>query len=139
MLIQLRAGDLASAEETLKKGLARIPASGKIQWGLGLISALQGNTTQAAQQLERAVELLPEWAGSYSTLGVFYYQTGQIKRAREVLDRFKGSNAGGLDVQRIEQALSQSPANSASPTQPLSNEARQQLLQFALVIADRTL
>ena len=139
MLIQLRAGDLPGAEETLKKGLARIPASGKIQWGLGLISALQGNTTQAAQQLERAVDLLPEWAGSYSTLGVFYYQTGQIERAREVLDRFKGSNAGGLDVQRIEQALAQSPASSSSPTQPLSNEARQQLLQFALVIADRTL
>lgn len=139
MLIQLREGDLANAEQTLKKGLARIPASGKIQWGLGLISALQGNTTQAAQQLERAVDLLPEWAGSYSTLGVFYYQTGQIERAREVLDRFKGSNAGGLDVQRIEQVLAQSAANSSSPTQPLSNEARQQLLQFALVIADRTL
>lgn len=139
MLIQLRGGDLPGAEETLKKGLARIPASGKIQWGLGLISALQGNTTQAAQQLERAVDLLPEWAGSYSTLGVFYYQTGQIERAHEVLDRFKGSNAGGLDVQRIEQVLAQSPASSSSPNQPLSNEARQQLLQFALVIADRTL
>lgn len=138
-LIQLRGGDLPSAEETLKKGLARIPASGKILWGLGLVSALQGNTTQAAEQLERAVDLLPEWAGSYSTLGVFYYQTGQIDRAREVLNRFKGSSAGGLDVEKIEQVLAQSPANSTSPTQPLSNEARQQLLQFALVIADRTL
>ena len=137
MLVQLRGGDLQSAEQTLKKGLDRIPASGKIQWGLGLLSALEGNTPQAAERLERAVELLPEWAGSYSTLGVFYYQTGQIERAREVLDRFKGSNAGGLDVQRIEQVLAQSP--SSSPSQPLSNEARQQLLQFALVIADRTL
>ena len=53
--------------------------------------------------------MLPEWAGSYSTLGVFYYQTGQIEKAREVLDRFKGSNAGGLDVGRIEQALAQGP------------------------------
>ena len=69
----------------------------------------------------------------------FYYQTGQIERAHEVLDRFKGSNAGGLDVQRIEQVLAQSRASSSSPNQPLSNEARQQLLQFALVIADRTL
>lgn len=139
MLVQLRSGDLQSAEGTLKKGLARIPASGKIQWGLGLISALKGNTAQAAEQLERAVELMPEWAGSYSTLGVFYYQTGQIERAREVLDRFKGSNAGGLDVQRIEQVLAQSSPGSSAPSQPLSNEARQQLLQFALVIADRTL
>ena len=139
MMVQLRGGDLESAEQTLNKALARIPASGKIQWGLGLVSALKGNTLQAAEQLERAVDLLPEWAGSYSTLGVFYYQTGQIDRAREVLNRFKGSNAGGLDVQRIEQILAQSSSGSAEPTQPLSNEARQQLLQFALVIADQTL
>lgn len=139
MLIQLRGGDLESAEQMLRKGQDRIPVSGKIQWGLGLLSALKGNTVQAAEQLERAVELLPEWAGSYSTLGVFYYQTGQIERAHEVLDRFKGSGAGGLDVQRIEQVLAQAPATSASPNQPLSTESRQQLLQIALVIADRTL
>lgn len=139
MLVQLRDGDLHGAEETLKKGRDRLPASGKIQWGLGLISALGGNTAQAAEQLERAVDLLPEWAGSYSTLGVFYYQTGQIEKAREVLNRFKGSNMGGLDVQRIEQVLSQAPSTSAMPRAPLSAEARRQLLEFALVIADRTL
>ena len=52
--------------------------------------------SKAAEHLERAVDLLPEWVGSYSTLGVFYYQTGQIEKAREVLDRFKGSNSRGL-------------------------------------------
>jgi len=139
MLVQLRSGDIQGAEQTLKKGRDRIPVSGKIQWGLGLLSALKGDTPQAAEQLERAVELLPEWSGSYSTLGVFYYQTGQIDKAREVLNRFKGSNAGGLDVGRIEQALSKAPARSGSATEPLPNQARQQLLQFALVIADRTL
>ncbi len=139
MLIQLRVGDAAAAEQTLKKGQERIPASGKIQWGLGLISALHGDTAKASEQLERAVDLLPEWAGSYSTLGVFYYQTGQIEKAREVLNRFKGSSAGGLDVQRIEQVLSQTPSGSASQNEPLTAQARQQLLQFALVIADRTL
>ena len=139
MLVQLRSGDIHSAEQTLEKGRTRIPMSGKIQWGLGLLSALKGDTPQAAEQLERAVELLPEWSGSYSTLGVFYYQTGQIDKAREVLNRFKGSNAGGLDVARIEQVLSKTPAASGSATDPLPNQARQQLLQFALVIADRTL
>jgi tetratricopeptide (TPR) repeat protein len=139
MLAQLRGGDATSAAQTLKKGQERIPASGKIQWGLGLMSALQGNTTKASEQFEHAVELLPEWAGSYSTLGVFYYQTGQIEKAREVLNRFKGSNAGGLDVQRIEQVLSTSSSKSLSPNEPLTTEARQQLLQFAFIIADRTL
>ena len=139
-LVQLRNNDVRGATETLQQGLARIPGSGKILWGLGLISVLEGNTPQAAQRLERAVELLPEWAGSYSTLGVFYYQTGQIEKAREVLNRFKGSNAaGGLDVNRIEEALSRAPAQSASASEPMPLVARQQLLQLALSLAERTL
>ncbi len=138
-LVQLRDNDLSGAEQTLQKGLARIPSSGKIQWGLGLVSVLRGNAAQAAARLERAVELLPEWSGSYSTLGVFYYQTGQIEKAREVLDRFKGSNAGGLDVGRIEETLSRAPANPSAASQPIPMDARQQLLQFALLVADRSL
>ena len=55
-------------------------------------------------------------ARSYSTLGVFYYQTGQIDKAREVLNRFKGSNTGGLDVNRIEEVLSRAPATSPPPS-----------------------
>jgi tetratricopeptide (TPR) repeat protein len=138
-LIQLRDNDLNGAEETLKKGLARIPGSGKIVWGMGLISVLRGDTTQAAERLEHAVDLLPEWAGSYSTLGVFYYQTGQIEKAREVLNRFKGSNAGGLDVNRIEETLSRAPANPSAAGGPIPMAARQQLLLLALMIADRSL
>jgi tetratricopeptide (TPR) repeat protein len=138
-LVQLRSQDLSGAEQTLQKGLARIPSSGKIQWGLGIVSALEGNTAQAAERLERAVELLPEWPGSYSTLGVFYFQTGQIAKAREVLDRFKGSNTGGLEVNRIEEVLSRAPANSSSAHEPMSMTARQQLLQLAISLADRTL
>ena len=138
--MQLRANDVRGASDTLKQGVARIPSSGKISWGLGLISVLEGNTAQAAERLERAVELLPEWAGSYSTLGVFYYQTGQIEKAREVLNRFKGSNAaGGLDVNRIEEALSRAPAQTASARGPMPLVARQQLLQLALSLAERTL
>jgi tetratricopeptide (TPR) repeat protein len=138
-MVQLRENDIDGATDTLKKGLARVPSSGKLQWGMGLISVLQGNTPQAAERLERAVELLPEWAGSYSTLGVFYYQTGQVDKAREVLNRFKGSHAGGLDVNRIEEALSRAPATTATADQPLPDAARRQLLQLALSLADRTL
>jgi tetratricopeptide (TPR) repeat protein len=137
-LLELRQGDVRAAEQILQKGLARVPSSGKILWGLGIVSVLEGKTEQATEQLERAVELLPEWAGSYSTLGVFYYETGQVDKAREVLNRFKGSNAGGLDVNRIEQALAGAPASTSSRGQ-MSTDARQQLLQFALFLADRTL
>jgi tetratricopeptide (TPR) repeat protein len=139
-LVQLRGGDINGAAATLQKGLARMPSSGKILWGLGLVSVLEGKTGQAAERLERAVDLLPEWAGSYSTLGVFYYQTGQIEKAREVLNRFKGSNAAGaLDVSRIENALSKAPDKPASAAEPMPMAARQQLLQLALSLADRTL
>lgn len=138
-LIQLRQNDAAGAAQTLQSGLKRTPASGKIQWGLGLVSALEGKTGLAAERLERALELLPEWPGSYSTLGVFYYQTGQIEKAREVLNRFKGSNVGGLDISRIEDVLSRAPATPSSAAAPMSPQARQQLLQLALSLADRTL
>lgn len=138
-LVQLRGNDLPGAEQTLQKGLARIPGSGKLIWGQGLISVMKGNNRQAVERLERAVDLLPEWAGSYSTLGVFYYQTGQIEKAREVLNRFRGSNAGGLDVSRIEDALSKAPAKTSAGEQPIPMVARQQMLQFALLIADRSL
>jgi tetratricopeptide (TPR) repeat protein len=138
-LVELRRSDIPAAEATLRKGQARIPSSGKILWGLGLVSVLQGNNEKAAQQFERAVELLPEWAGSYSTLGLFYYETGQIEKAREVLDRFKGSNAGGLDVSRIEEALSKAPTAPPPTSASLPREARQQLLQVALSLADRML
>jgi len=139
-LVQLRENDVSGAGETLQKGLARIPGSGKIHWGLGIVSVLEGKTGDAARHLERAVDLLPEWSGSYSTLGVFYYQTGQIDKAREVLNRFRGSSAAGrLDVNRIEDALSKAPASSSSATEPMPTTARQQLLQLALSIADGTL
>lgn len=139
-LTELRAGNLAAAEKTLEGGLARIPDSGKILWGLGIVSALKGGTEQAEQHLERAVELLPEWSASYSALGVFYYQTGQIDKAREVLNRFTLKNPrGGLDVRRIEEALSRAPTAQSPEPAPLSADARRQFLQIALSLADRTL
>jgi tetratricopeptide (TPR) repeat protein len=139
-LLQLRADNIPAAKETLLAGQTRVPGSGKILWGLGIVSILEGNTPQAADRLERAVEILPEWPGSYSTLGVFYYQTGQIEKAKEVLDRFKNSNAGGsLDVNRIQQVLAQAPIGTANLTEPMSMAGKTQLLQLALSLADRTL
>ncbi len=139
-LLQFRQNNVAAAKQTLLKGQARIPGSGKILWGLGLTSILEGNTAKAADELERAVDLLPEWPGSYSTLGVFYFQTGQIAKAQEVLNRFKNSSAvGGLDITRIEQVLAQAPATSSTLNEPMTAAKQTQLLQLALSLADRTL
>ena len=139
-LLQFRQNGLADAEKTLHEGLARNPGSGKLLWGQGLLSVLEGKTAEAGEQFEQAVDLLPEWSGSYCTLGVFYYETGQIGRAREVLKRFEGSNAGGgLDVHRIQEVLETAPAMAVIVNQPMPSEARQQLLEFAVTIVDRTL
>jgi tetratricopeptide (TPR) repeat protein len=139
-LLQLREHNTASAKQTLLQGQARIPGSGKILWGLGLASALEGNTADAGRHFERAVDLLPEWPGSYSTLGVFYFETGQIDKAKEVLNRFKNSSERGtLDVNRIEQALAMAPATTPAANEPMTMANRQQLLQLALSLADRTL
>jgi tetratricopeptide (TPR) repeat protein len=139
-LLQFRVNDVTGAKQTLLKGQARIPASGKLLWGLGIVSALEGSTTEAAEQFERAVNLLPEWPGSYSLLGVFYFQTGQVAKAKEVLDRFKNSSAtGGIDVNRIEQLLAQTQTTSSAGNEPMTMASRKQFVQMALSLADRTL
>ncbi len=139
-LLQFREHDIAGAKQTLIEGQARVPGSGKILWGLGIASALEGNTGQAGEQFERAVDLLPEWPGSYSTLGVFYFQTGQIAKAKEVLNRFKNTNeSGALDLNRIEQVLAQAPSTNAVGDEPMTMAERQQLLRLALSLADKTL
>jgi tetratricopeptide (TPR) repeat protein len=139
-LVELREKNVGGAHETLQKGLTRIPSSGKIFWGLGIVSVLDGETPQAEKDFVRTVELLPEWSGSYSMLGFFYFQTGEIAKAREVLNRFKGSNAaGGLDINRIEEALSRAPEMPSTIREPMPMAARAQLLQLAFSLADRTL
>ncbi len=138
-LLDLRQGNLDEAKHVLQQGHARIPDSGKLDWGLGLTSAMQGDSTKAADELERAVDLLPEWPGGYSTLGVYYFQTGQVDKARDVLSRFKNSSArSSLDIDRIEQVLNQASSSSSTP-QPLTQEGKAQFLQLALSLADRTL
>jgi tetratricopeptide (TPR) repeat protein len=138
-LLNLRQGNLDEAKHVLLQGHARIPDSGKLDWGLGLTLALEGDTTKAADELERAVDLLPEWPGGYSTLGVYYFQSGQIDKAREVLSRFKNSSArSSLDIDRIEQVLNQA-SSSSSVAKALTPEEKAQFLQLALSLADRTL
>lgn len=139
-LLQLHGGKVAAAQQTLRAGQARIPASGKLHWGQGLAFALQGSNLQAAREFERAVELLPEWSGGYSTLGVFYFQTGQVEKAREVLNRFKASSVGAaLDTDRIEQTLERASSSPPAASQPLNEANKEQFLQMALALADRTL
>jgi len=101
---------------------------------------MEGQSDKAQEYLEKSVDLLPDWPGSYSALGVLYFQTGQIQKSRETLERFRQAGPrGGLDVQRIEQALDAASAQhlDSAKAQALSPQARQQFLQVALAFADQ--
>jgi len=138
-MIQLRTGNMDDARHTLEQGRTRIPGSGKLFWGMGLVSVMQGHNGDAADQLEHAVDLLPEWPGGYSTLGLFYFENGQVAKAREVFDRFKNSDASGsLPADQIERTL-ESAEHSGASQQAMNEQGRAQFLQWALLLADRTL
>ena len=138
-LIDLRAHDIEAAQQILAQGQTRIPASGKILWGLGLTSAMRGDVSAAVAQFEKAIDLIPEWSAGYSTLGVFYFQIGKIEKAREVLNRFKESSASGsLEIDRIQQILDRATSDPPE-NQAMSADNKEQLLQLALSLVDRTL
>ena len=138
-MVYLRSGNASEARATLQQGLARIPDSGQLLWGMGIVSAAEGDTERAEQYLKRSVDLMPQWPGSYSALGVLYFETGQIDKARETLDKFtKGGPQGVLDAKRIEQVLSAANSQQARASGQLPPQARQQFLQFALTLADQS-
>jgi tetratricopeptide (TPR) repeat protein len=138
----LRQTNIEEAERVLRHGLARVPNSARIHWGLGIVAALKGDNRGAEDHLVKATDLMPEWVTGFSALGFFYSQTGQISKARETLERFKSVNGSGdLNASRIEQMLDQEAAqnNGHDSPQPLPPETRLQFLQVALGLADRDL
>jgi tetratricopeptide (TPR) repeat protein len=141
-LTYLRQRNTDEAERVLRRGLARVPNSARIHWGLGVVCALKGDNRGAEDNLVKATDLMPEWVSPFSTLGFFYSQTGQISKARETLERFKTLNGSGdLDASRIEHMLDQEAAqnNGRDGPRSLSPETRLQFLQVALSLADRDL
>lgn len=84
--------------------------------------------------------MMPEWPGSYSTLGFFYFQTGQVTKAREVLQRFRNNGArGGLDLQRIESALGGATDDPLKSGKVMGMKERLQVFQLAEYLAAKTL
>lgn len=136
----LRAGDDQAAEAALRKGLAHVSNSWKLVWGMGILSALAGKNNEAEGFLVKAIDLMPEWQGGYTMLGLFYFGTGQIAKAREIVDRYSAMfPQGGIDVARLRQTLASASTPTHQPVKPqeLSQEAGRQFLQLALAWADQ--
>ncbi len=127
-LAELRAGNAAAAGQALQRGLQHTPDSGAILWGLGVLSVLEGADDRAESYLRRALDLMPEWRGSYQTLEMLYIQTGQVEKAQETLDL-------EARVSRQKGRLPVAPPESQK-SHVLSAEARREFLQKALTLAD---
>lgn len=127
-LTDLRAGDKAAARLALRRGLNRTPDSGEIIWGLGVLSVLEGDVKPAETYFTRALELMPEWRGSYQTLEMYYGWTGQEQKAREILRE-------EAQVFKLSEISPEADARDRA-THTLSAEAQQQFLQKALALAD---
>lgn len=136
-LVQIRAADLTGARQTLLEGQARIPDSGRILWGLGVLSVVEGDNQQAESDFEKALDLEPQWESSYSALGTFYFDTGQVAKATQTLDRYARIFPNGqLNVGALRRVLAE--ASREQPAGPvfLSPQARSQFLQMAVALAD---
>jgi tetratricopeptide (TPR) repeat protein len=140
-LTQLRAGDSEAAEKSLRKGLERIPDSGRIQWGLGVVLVVRGDDRNAEQYLNRALDLIPEWPAAYSALGMFYFESGQLGKARATLGRLESAKLeGGPDIEPIKQVLAAAGESSqyGAKVKTFSPEERKQFLQSCLTLAEDT-
>ena len=87
-LAELRADNPARAYTTLEQGLTRVPDSGMLYWGLGVVSILKGDASRGESYLKKAIELAPSRESTFTALGIFYYEAGRISEAREVLERY---------------------------------------------------
>ena len=70
-LIQLSSGEISAAEATLRQGLARTPNSGKLLWGMGILSVVQGRNDPAEEYFKKCTDLIPEFAHQPCSAGDF--------------------------------------------------------------------
>jgi tetratricopeptide (TPR) repeat protein len=138
-LTELRADNPARAYTTLEQGLTRVPDSGMLYWGLGVVSILKGDASRGESYLKKAIELAPSRESIFTALGIFYYEAGRIGEAREVLERYSQIFPhGSIDVERIRQTLDAAPVSGNSgKTVGFSPDARREFYQLALTLAEQ--
>jgi predicted Zn-dependent protease len=137
-LAELRSGNTGAARETLQRGLARVPDSGILYWGMGIAAVLQNDPNQAEGSLKKAVDLSPSRDGILMTLGIFYYEAGQIENARHVLQRYTEMfPEGSVNVDKMRETLDAAAAEKKSSKKPmaLSADARREFYELAANLA----
>jgi tetratricopeptide (TPR) repeat protein len=74
------------AERVLRTGLAQVGDSAELSHALGLTLVRQGRNPDAIAELARAAELAPESPRYAYVYGIALHSTGEVDRARGVLD-----------------------------------------------------
>ncbi len=137
-LAELRSGNTEAARETLQSGLTRVPDSGILYWGMGITSVLQNQPKQAEASLRKAVDLSPSREGILMTLGIFYYEAGQIENAKQVLNRYTEMfPEGSMNADKMRATLDAAAIDKKSPNKlaGLSADARHEFYELAANLA----
>jgi tetratricopeptide (TPR) repeat protein len=137
-LAELRSGNTEAARETLQRGLTRVPDSGILHWGMGIASVLQNDPSRAEASLRKAVDLSPSREGILMTLGIFYYEAGQIENAKQILQRYTEMFPdGSMNVDKMRATLDAAATEkkSSSKLAGLSADARREFYELATKLA----
>jgi tetratricopeptide (TPR) repeat protein len=138
VLAELRSGNTEAARETVQRGLRQVPDSGILYWGMGITSVLQNDPDQAEASLRKAVDLSPSREGILMTLGIFYYEAGQIENAKQVLQRYTEMfPEGSMNVDKMRATLDAAAAEQKSSKKlaGLSADARREFYELAANLA----
>jgi len=140
-LAEMRSGNADAARETLRQGLTRVPDSGILYWGMGIAAVLQNDEDQAESNLKQAVELSPSREGILMTLGIFYYEAGQIENARQILQRYTEMfPQGSMNVEKMRATLDAATVAKKSSTKlaGLSADARREFMNLPRTLPTKT-
>ena len=80
--------DLGGAQKMLAEWVKKRPRDAGLHYLYGRLYLLQGKKNEAADRLERAIELAPRMASAYHDLGAVYLQMGDNESACDALGEF---------------------------------------------------
>jgi predicted Zn-dependent protease len=99
---------------------------------------LQNDPNQAEADLRKAVDLSPSREGILMTLGIFYYEAGQIENAKQVLQRYiEMFPEGSMNVDKMRATLDAAAVDQESSPKltGLSADARREFYELAANLA----
>ena len=108
-LLDLRGGDIEEAQQILLKGQARIPASGKLYWGLGLTAAMQGNTNEPQLNLSERSICCPSGREVIRRLASSTFKRDRSPRPEKCSIASRTAAQASLDIDRIAAGARRSP------------------------------